>query len=116
MDSSVYISLDDVRNVMNDNGKLKWIDDLFRQLLGNSNSIDMEFKDFIDFLETGKSPSTVMSRGEDTPIQSSSLSSSTMSKKKRALKAAVAANTANGASFSVFPGRQMSLEYDLYFG
>ena len=91
---------------MNDNGKLKWIDDLFRQLLGNSNSIDMEFKDFIDFLETGKSPSTVMSRGEDTPIQSSSLSSSTMSKKKRALKAAVAANTANGASFSVFPGRQ----------
>ena len=99
-DSSVYISLDDVRNALNDNGKLKWIDDLFRQLLGTSSSLDMEFKDFIDFLETGKSPSTVAPKGDHAPS-----SPFKTSKKKKALQAAVAANASNNAPLSVFPGK-----------
>ena len=47
---------------------------MFRQLLGKANTIDMEYNDFIDFLETGKSPSTDDS--QPSTSSSSSLSSS----------------------------------------
>jgi len=77
-DDRMCISLEDVKTLLATGAP--WIDDLFRQLLGKTNSLEMEYADFIDFLETGKSPSSIDTKGSGSTagtVPASSKSSAT---------------------------------------
>ena len=56
-DNKRYICLQDVKQALSTDAP--WIEDLFRNLIGNVSILEMDFSDFIDFLEKGKQPTEV---------------------------------------------------------